>query len=38
MNNELITNQFEGNNVEIILINNEPMFEIYSTGMALGLT
>lgn len=38
MNNELITNQFEGNNVEIILIDNEPMFEIYSTGAALGYT
>lgn len=27
---------FEGNNVEIIFINGEPYFEIYSTGMALG--
>lgn len=28
---------FEGNNVEVILgENNEPLFEIYSTGMALG--
>ncbi len=30
---------FEGNNVEIILgKNNESIFELYSTGMALGQT
>ena len=34
--NELI-NTFEGNEVEIILNEkSEPLFEIYSTGMALG--
>ena len=27
---------FEGNDVKVIEINGEPMFEIYSTGMALG--
>ena len=27
---------FEGNEVKIIELNGEPMFEIYSTGMALG--
>jgi len=27
---------FENKEVEIININNQPMFEIYSTGMALG--
>ena len=35
--NELMI--FEGNEVEIILgENNEPLFELYSTGMALGYT
>ena len=29
---------FEGNDVNVIEINGEPMFEIYSTGMALGHT
>jgi len=29
---------FEGNEVKIIEIDGEPMFEIYSTGMALGHT
>ena len=29
---------FEGNDVKVIEINGEPMFEIYSTGMALGHT
>ncbi|MGL5191648.1 MAG: hypothetical protein ACRC7S_18560 [Cetobacterium sp.] len=27
---------FEGNNVEIIELSGKPMFELYSTGMALG--
>ncbi len=27
---------FEGNDVKVIEINGEPMFEIYSTGSALG--
>lgn len=28
--------KFEGNQVEIIVINEQPHFEVYSTGMALG--
>lgn len=36
-NMEIITKEFEGKGVEIILDeNNEPLFELYSTGMALG--
>lgn len=36
MANEIITKQFEDIQVEIIEVDGEPMFEIYSTGMALG--
>ena len=38
MNNELtvLTKEFEGNGVGIIIENGEPLFELYSTGMALG--
>ena len=40
MNNELtvLTKEFEGNGVGIIIENGEPLFELYSTGMALGYT
>lgn len=31
-----VMKQFEGNNVTVKMINGESMFEIYSTGMALG--
>ncbi|WP_338630737.1 BRO family protein [Clostridium baratii] len=31
-----IVNMFEGHKVEIIIENGEPLFELYSTGMALG--
>ncbi|WWU65183.1 BRO family protein [Clostridium baratii] len=31
-----IANMFEGHKVEIIIENGEPLFELYSTGMALG--
>lgn len=34
--NELITKQFESTNIEIIEINGEIYFEVYSVGMALG--
>ena len=34
--NEITVMQFEGNDVDIIMENGEPLFEIYSTGMALG--
>jgi prophage antirepressor-like protein len=39
LNNQLqvLTKQFEGNGVEIIIDDNgSPLFELYSTGMALG--
>ena len=38
MNNELtvLTKEFEGNGVGIIIENGELLFELYSTGMALG--
>lgn len=38
VNNEikLMIQEFEGNGVEIIVKNNEVLFELYSTGMALG--
>lgn len=35
MNENMILN-FENNKVEIINDNGKPLFEIYSTGMALG--
>lgn len=31
-----LTNMFEGHKVDIITVNNQPLFELYSTGMALG--
>ena len=34
--NEITVMQFEGNDVDIIMENGEPLFEVYSTGMALG--
>lgn len=34
--NEITVMQFEGNNVDIIMENGKPLFEIYSTGKALG--
>lgn len=33
---EIIKRNFEGNNIDIIIENGEPLFELYSTGMALG--
>ena len=36
INNEITIMQFEGNDVDIIMENGEPLFEVYSTGMALG--
>jgi len=33
---ELIARKFQGSSVEVIVKNEEPLFEIYSTGMALG--
>ena len=33
---EILTKQFEGQKVEIIMQDGEPLFELYSTGMALG--
>lgn len=38
MNNIKVFNnkQFEGQKVEIIMLEGEPLFELYSTGMALG--
>lgn len=33
---EILTKQFEGQNVKIIIENGEPLFELYSTGMILG--
>lgn len=37
-NIKLLTKNFEGQGVEIIIENNELLFELYSTGMALGYT
>lgn len=33
---KILTKQFEGQNVEIIIEEGEPLFELYSTGFALG--
>lgn len=33
---DVLTKEFEGTGVEIIIKNNEPLFELYSTGAALG--
>lgn len=35
-NIKLLTKEFEGTGVEIIIKNNKLLFELYSTGMALG--
>lgn len=34
--NKLMMFEFENNSVEIITENGKPLFELYSTGMALG--
>jgi len=36
MNNNIVLKEFENNQVEIVVKDNEPLFELYSTGMALG--